>query len=1108
MQDEAGETAPAASVTANLSATIDRSPATTSSFAPNDLIAGRFRVVRFVARGGMGEVYEAEDLELRDRVALKTARLEIAKDDRFVERFRREIQLARKVTHPNVCRTFDVFRHVETREGSTRETMVVSMELLAGETLEQRIRRQGRFSEAEALPLIEQMAAGLNSAHEAGVVHRDFKSANVMLTSGLPSGGIRAVITDFGLAHADAFAGQTITGAHDLVGTPAYMAPEQLQGGEITPATDIYAFGVVLFEMLAGKLPFAGDSPLSTALKRLKEPAPSARTIIPDLDLKWDEAIRRCLEREPAHRFATTQDVVRVLGGEKAALLSASRIARTRRPLILAIAAVVVVAASIGLFVLRYRLHITGKRQVSVAVVGFKNMSDRNELNLWGDELAENLRSQLDSDEIRVVNPAKVDEMKRDLGIKEVPESLSPSLLAKIHEHLGCDVVVIGSYSPSGDENQRQMAWNIHLVSATTGDSLGTVPETVVGSDWLGVVRHAGKGVRTRLGVEVSDAEAGRIDAQGPKNADASKYFAQGRERLKNFDVRGASEMFQQAVNADPTFAEAHSALAEAWSRLGYDAKALDEAKKAFDLSPGLTEEKGELIKARYYEMRQDWDKAGVLYDSLWDLHHQIPEYGLLLARSQVSGNKSKEALASLAELQESKLPLGIEAQANLIEADAQSNLANYQEQFQAASAASDKAKSLNANLMLARARIPQCLALISLGEAAKAKPLCEEARSLNQAAGDQLGTARATNAIANGLYAHGDRSAALPLYQQALQIARAIGDKLDETGALNNIGMIDDAMGDPASAKRAYQQSIEVATQRGDKINLALTQQNLAGVLYEEGDRAGAGDLYGKAVQLAHEIGAKDTEARALNNICMLGDEMGDFARALDACRQSFALRKEIGDKGGMANSLQNIGDILENQGDLSGALQNYQQALDLQESIGAKGDAAYSQAGLAEIALRGGDAAGSRSKAEVAAEEFSKEKEPSGEAQARSILAEALLASGDMPGARSQIEQATKLAQQAGEQDVKLAVSIANAKIDAQSGRGEQALKALQAIQKNAHSAGFVRIEFEARLALGEAQMKAGKAANGRTTLKALAQEAKQKGFGYIAARASKQS
>jgi eukaryotic-like serine/threonine-protein kinase len=309
-------------------------PGASARFAESQLVAGRFRIVRFIGRGGMGEVYEAEDLELRERVALKIVRPEIAADPRSLEHFKREIQLARKVTHPGVCRVFDVFRE----PGPEGDTIVLSMELLTGETLAERLKQTGRMSTAEAFPLVSQMATALEAAHEAGVVHRDFKTGNVMLvptargqrpgvrreeakttTAELPTEQLRAVVTDFGLARSVVRAedpAAPLSATVGIVGTPAYMAPEQVEGGEVTAAADIYALGVVMYEMVTGRHPFISDTPLSTAVKRLKELPPSPRKLVPDLLPQWERAILRCLERKPTDRFANPTDAVKVLTGE------------------------------------------------------------------------------------------------------------------------------------------------------------------------------------------------------------------------------------------------------------------------------------------------------------------------------------------------------------------------------------------------------------------------------------------------------------------------------------------------------------------------------------------------------------------------------------------------------------------------------------------------------------------------------------------------------------------------------------------------------------------------------------------------------------------------
>src|SRR5262249_25430250 len=195
------------------------------AFAAGVVLAKRYRIVRFIARGGMGEVYEAEDQELGERVALKTIHPDRVGDQRAVDRFKREIFLARKVTHRNVCRLFDVGFH--------DTTTFLTMELLEGETLAQRIHEAGRFSAAAALPIVQQMAAALDAAHAAGIVHRDFKSQNVMLC------GARVVVTDFGLArgpHGGEDAPLSRSG--EIVGSPGYMSPEQVEGREVGPAAD------------------------------------------------------------------------------------------------------------------------------------------------------------------------------------------------------------------------------------------------------------------------------------------------------------------------------------------------------------------------------------------------------------------------------------------------------------------------------------------------------------------------------------------------------------------------------------------------------------------------------------------------------------------------------------------------------------------------------------------------------------------------------------------------------------------------------------------------------------------------------------------------------
>jgi serine/threonine protein kinase len=279
------------------------------TFAPGDLIAGRFLVVRLLGAGGLGEVYEATDQALGTPVALKVLGASVAKDPVMLERFRREIQNARRITHPNVCRVFDLGIH----PAADQQRFFVTMEVLPGESLGAYLRSRPALSTAEALPILTQLAAGLQAAHDSGVIHRDLKPANVML---MPEPAARrVVITDFGLAISVDQLDLGLTETWELLGTPEYMAPEQTKRGSATPATDVYALGLIAFEMLTKQRPFDPEAtPLATVVKRRYEPPRALRQVRKDIEPAWDAAVARCLEADPTRRFQRPSEVIAALG--------------------------------------------------------------------------------------------------------------------------------------------------------------------------------------------------------------------------------------------------------------------------------------------------------------------------------------------------------------------------------------------------------------------------------------------------------------------------------------------------------------------------------------------------------------------------------------------------------------------------------------------------------------------------------------------------------------------------------------------------------------------------------------------------------------------------
>lgn len=285
-----------------------------SNLSRGGTVAGRFRIVRFIDRGGMGEVYEVEDLALRSRphLALKIIREEIVSHPAALAHFEREVEISKRITHPNVCRTFDL--GIDQRldaAGRPLTVLFLTMELLQGETLAARLGGRGHMSMAEALPIIRQLAAAIDAVHAMGIVHADLKPSNVMLVPG-PDGAVRAVLTDFGLAAPCPSDGNCYCDASPglMGGTPDFMSPEQVLRGAVRTSSDIYSLGLIIYRMLTGALPFDGGSSTARMTQRLHEYPLSPRHYVPELVPHWERAILKCLAKDPAQRFSRAYDVI------------------------------------------------------------------------------------------------------------------------------------------------------------------------------------------------------------------------------------------------------------------------------------------------------------------------------------------------------------------------------------------------------------------------------------------------------------------------------------------------------------------------------------------------------------------------------------------------------------------------------------------------------------------------------------------------------------------------------------------------------------------------------------------------------------------------------
>jgi serine/threonine protein kinase len=296
-----------------------------TTFGAGQLIAGRYRIDRFVGRGGMGEVYLAHDVVLGEPVALKTLLSTISDNPQAIHRLLWEARLARRISHPNVCRVHDIGLHEE--PGRVDERLhFLTMEFIDGERLGQLL-RTSRMEIPQVIEIARQILAGLGAAHAAGVLHRDLKSDNIMVSGqavegpmlegqgfGEKGSAMRVTITDFGLSQTLEGDAAASRGGNERVGSVSYMAPEQILGLHLSPATDLFAFGVVLFEMLCAELPFAcDDGSRQTALARLVQKPVAPSQLRPEVPLALDRLVLRCLMEKPEDRFASAEETLTML---------------------------------------------------------------------------------------------------------------------------------------------------------------------------------------------------------------------------------------------------------------------------------------------------------------------------------------------------------------------------------------------------------------------------------------------------------------------------------------------------------------------------------------------------------------------------------------------------------------------------------------------------------------------------------------------------------------------------------------------------------------------------------------------------------------------------
>lgn len=1098
-------------------------------------ILGRYRILEQIGAGGMGIVYRARDEQLERDVAIKVLPPGTLTDETARSRFRKEALALAKLNHPNIATV---------HEFSTQDHIdFLVTEFIPGTTLETKLVR-GALPEPEVLNIGVQLTHGLEAAHEQNILHRDLKPGNLRI---MPNGRLK--ILDFGLAKLLPPAEEgahtaSMTESQELTGTLPYMAPEQLRGLRMDARSDIWSTGVVLYELATGRRPF--EQKVSTALADdiiHKAPTPP-RALNRALSTNLERVILKCMQKDPAQRYASAADLRVDL--ERVTTGSVPVVARSHRllPAIAVAAVALLLAAAIFWVTLHRRAEHPASSRIrarrSVAVLGFKDLSGKPDQAWLSTALSEMLTSELAAGEsLRTVSGEDVARLKIEMGLPAT-DALAQDTLKKVHKALGSDLVVLGSYLDVGG----QLRLDLRLQDAVAGDTVATISETGSEAQLLQLVSRTGDELRQKVGIApVTSTQAVEIKTTQPGNSEATRAYAEGLDKLRTFDALAARDLLEKAVKLDDTFALAHSALAQAWSQLGYDQKAKDEAKLAFDLSDGLSRENRLVTEGRYLAATKNWPKAIEIYQTLYTFFPDNLEYGLRLADAQISGGKSKDALSTLDDLRKLPAPAGDDPRIDLQEASACSELADFHRQQAAAQRAQMKAQQAGMLILAARARSMEGGALYQLGQPKDAMDVYQDALQTYQRLGDRGQVAHTYFQISMAVEDQGDFAEARKIAEQSLALYQQIGNPNGEALALNEIAITLRHMGDYPGAIKALDKSYALKKEVGDIAGMIAARGNLANVFDAQGDLAAAVRTYQEVLQLSQQIGNKRFEAITLGNLANMDGKRGEIPQALQGFQRAIQLSSQIGNKfstlwelGAFTGVLVNSGDLVtansnaqealtiaratgENaalatafqvhgdlafvQGDLSAARQNYQQALDGYRKDGDKNAEAELKFSLADLAREQADFAQAEQFARQSVTELDKEKDQTA-SLAHAVLADVLLAQGKLKEAQAEAAIAVKSSSSTQNLTISIPAQISFARVQAQTGSAPAAIQTLQKLSVDCKKRRFVAFDFQARLALGEIQMRTDPKA-GRATLQSLARDSEAKGFLLISHNAS---
>jgi DNA-binding winged helix-turn-helix (wHTH) protein/tetratricopeptide (TPR) repeat protein len=648
----------------------------------------------------------------------------------------------------------------------------------------------------------------------------------------------------------------------------------------------------------------------------------------------------------------------------------------------------------------------------TVAVLGFRNLSGNPQEDWLATALAEMLTTELSAgSKVRMVSGEEIARVKGTLSLPAADE-LSPEDLQQIHEVLGAELVVVGAYLSLGEEATAKIRIDLRVLKAPEGDTVASLAEAGTEKDLFDLVSLIGGRLRRSLGwASPSPEEARAAQALQPGTPEAARLYAEGLNRLRTFDSKGALDLLGQAAEADPRSAVIRSALSLAWAGLGYDAQAREEAQKAVELSAALPKEERLAIEARFDEAKKDWHKASEIYRSLWTFYPDNLEYGLRLANSLSTAGRNAEAAATVAMLRRLPLPLRDDPRIDLTTAQIARRQGHPEEELQAARAAAEKGKRLGQPQILGEALLLQGDSLYTIGRPEESIACFHKAQELFAAAGNQAAQARTLNRIGAVLLDTGDLSEAEKHYQEALAIARQLGSsELIATQTLA-LGFVAENLGDLERSRALADEAHTRFVDLGEQFYETRSLFKVGEVLWEMGDTQGARRRFEEVLALASKSGNRVEEVRALNGISQFLLATGALKEARQRQERAYTISQTSGDPFLAAGYQAAVGETLMFQGDLSGAHGWLEPALAGKRRVRDRLGTSKVLGTLSSLAYEQGDL-------KLARRYAAEEKALADQIHAALVSATALqhlgrleIASGDLPAAREHLKEALSL-------------------------------------------------------------------------------------------------